>query len=171
MAFFSIRVTHDDLTPVLNRLRELAGPKRQSVLRAGGNTLLSITQGSFNSVGAAFRASPWAAKRDGTPSNLQKTTTLAHSWRLTVTPNGATVSTDREYAAIHQFGGIIRPKTAKALRFQSGGQWWTVKQVTMPARPMLPITPDGRLTDKAATLVARAMVRAIQMQAVPNRTA
>lgn len=160
MNAFTIRITHDSLTPCLQRLRSSAA-NPQPVLRSGGTALLALTQGNFNSVGAAFRAAPWPAKRDGSPSNLQLTTTLAKSWRLSVNARSATISTDRPYAAIHQFGRVIKPKSKPALRFQSGGHWWTVKQVNMPARPMLPITPDGRLTDRAAAVVVRAMERTI----------
>lgn len=40
------------------------------------------------------------------------------------------------YAAIHEFGGVIKPKTGNYLRFKTkDGQWRTVKEVTMPARP------------------------------------
>lgn len=40
------------------------------------------------------------------------------------------------YAAIHEFGGVIRAVRAKALRFRSeDGAWHTVKAVTIPARP------------------------------------
>jgi phage gpG-like protein len=39
------------------------------------------------------------------------------------------------YAAIHEFGGIIRPKRKKWLRFKTkDGRWHTVKEVTMPMR-------------------------------------
>jgi phage gpG-like protein len=41
------------------------------------------------------------------------------------------------YAAIHEFGGIIRPKNAKYLVFQIGGKWISTKKVTMPAREWL----------------------------------
>jgi len=41
------------------------------------------------------------------------------------------------YARIHELGGVIRPKTAKYLKFQIDGQWRSVKQVIMPARPFL----------------------------------
>lgn len=44
------------------------------------------------------------------------------------------------YAAIHQFGGVIRPKTKKALSF--GGRLYA--QVTMPARPYLGFDDDDR---------------------------
>jgi len=41
------------------------------------------------------------------------------------------------YAAIHQFGGVIKPKTAKKLKFRTpGGGFAVLDQVTMPARPM-----------------------------------
>jgi HK97 gp10 family phage protein len=49
-----------------------------------------------------------------------------------------TVGTNVVYAAIHEFGGIIRARKAKALRFKTkDGKWHTVKSVTMPARPYM----------------------------------
>lgn len=52
---------------------------------------------------------------------------------------------NRIYAAIHQFGGMIRPVNAKALRFQlASGGFAVVKSVTMPARPYLGISDDDR---------------------------
>lgn len=49
-------------------------------------------------------------------------------------------------AAIHHFGGVIRAKTAAALRFVvAGGGFATVKQVVIPARPALGVSgPDRR---------------------------
>lgn len=41
------------------------------------------------------------------------------------------------YAAIHEFGGTIRPVKGRYLRFQYKGSWHTVKSVTIPARPYL----------------------------------
>lgn len=50
---------------------------------------------------------------------------------------------NRVYAAIHQFGGIIRAKAAKALRFfLAGGGFAVVRQVVMPARPSLGVSDD-----------------------------
>lgn len=54
---------------------------------------------------------------------------------------------NRPYAAIHQFGGVIRPKRKKALRFRlAGGKgaFVTAKKVTMPARPFLGISAEDR---------------------------
>lgn len=47
------------------------------------------------------------------------------------------LSANTVYAAIHEYGGIIRPTQSDFLRFQIGGQWKAVKQVVMPERPYL----------------------------------
>ena len=49
------------------------------------------------------------------------------------------------YAAVHEFGATIRPRRAKALRFQiPGGGWVTTKRVTIPARPYVRPALDKR---------------------------
>lgn len=61
---------------------------------------------------------------------------------------------NRIYAAIQQFGGIIRAK-GKALRFRLfGGGFATVKSVTLPARPYLGVSDDDR-TDILDIIQAR----------------
>lgn len=48
------------------------------------------------------------------------------------------VGTDLEYAAIHEFGGTIEPKSRTFLRFEIGGQEiFTKGPVTIPAQPYL----------------------------------
>lgn len=48
------------------------------------------------------------------------------------------VATNVVYAAIHEFGGTIRAKAGGWLRFKTrDGQWHTVKEVTIPARPYM----------------------------------
>ncbi|SOD42327.1 phage virion morphogenesis protein [Nitrosovibrio sp. Nv4] len=47
---------------------------------------------------------------------------------------------NRIYAAIHQFGGKIKPKSAASLRFRlANGAFVSAKSVTIPARPYLGI--------------------------------
>jgi phage gpG-like protein len=41
------------------------------------------------------------------------------------------------YGAIHEYGGVIRPKAGQYLTFQVNGRWVRVRQVTIPARPYL----------------------------------
>lgn len=47
------------------------------------------------------------------------------------------VGTAKVYGAIHQFGGIIRPRQARRLAFRLGGRLVLARQVTIPARPFL----------------------------------
>ena len=51
--------------------------------------------------------------------------------------------TNSIYGAMQNFGGVIKPKSANALRFKiAGGGFATVKSVTIPARPFLGIDAD-----------------------------
>lgn len=159
------RMTRNDISPALTRLARSA-KRPEPVLRAMGTTFKSLTEGTFNSAGAAYRPKPWPAKRDGTPSILQKSTTMAKSFRLEVSGTYARVSNPAVYAAIHQFGGVIRPKTKKFLSFVgSDGNRHFVRKVTMPARPFFPVGSDGKLTAKAEEKIAAAGERVIARQA------
>ncbi len=62
------------------------------------------------------------------------------------------VGTNVIYAAIHQFGGVIKAKTSEGLSFnvpgfaaEGGGESFVnVQSVTMPPRPFLGIGPEDR---------------------------
>tara|TARA_R110002020_G_scaffold10801_22_gene41107 strand:+ start:28456 stop:28977 length:522 start_codon:yes stop_codon:yes gene_type:complete len=58
------------------------------------------------------------------------------------TDTGVAVGTNAIQGAIHQFGGVIRAKNAKALAFSIGGEKVFVQSVTMPARPYLGLSDD-----------------------------
>ena len=76
---------------------------------------------------------------------LSDTGRLKNSWRVDVSRNLATVSTNTEYAPTHQYGATIRPKMKKALRFRLGKAWVTKRKVVVPQRRMIP--DDGDLPD------------------------
>jgi phage gpG-like protein len=161
---FILRLFSNTVSPSITKLVSTA-KNPVPVLRAMGTTFKSITEGTFNSVGSSYRPKPWAPKRDGSPSNLQKSTTMAKSFALEVTSTYAKLSNPMKYAAIHQFGGTIKPVNAKVLRFKlPSGQWVSVKQVTIPARPFFPILND-RLTPAAEEKILRAGKRVIDQQA------
>jgi phage gpG-like protein len=66
---------------------------------------------------------------------------------------------DVVYARIHELGGTIKPKTAKALRFRlDDGTFVVVQQVTMPARPYLRPAADAEYP-KLAERIRRAYGR------------
>ena len=52
---------------------------------------------------------------------------------------------NRRYAAIHQFGGVIRARSAGGLKFRlPNGGFAVVAAVRMPARPYLGVNDDDR---------------------------
>jgi phage gpG-like protein len=157
--------TQDSLTPNLIRRLNLAANPGKAV-EAGLEVIAQIAKRAFNT--PSLRPSPWANKADGTPATLRLHQVLARSPRVIMSSkNEGTVGSDRHYAAIHQLGGrtpahVIRPKTAKALRFVIGGRVIFVKSVThpgsaVPARPYFPFYADGSLTTHARTRVEAAM--------------
>ncbi|PIE13824.1 MAG: phage virion morphogenesis protein [Rhodobacterales bacterium] len=88
---------------------------------------------------------------DGTewPANARGTSTLYQTGRLhdsidyQVGLGEVTVGSPLIYAAIHHFGGVIKPKNGKALAFMAGGDQVFAKSVTIPARPYIGISSDN----------------------------
>lgn len=109
-------------------------------LRGIGEYLVGSSQARFQSQ-TAPDGTAWAPLsqwyRDSKPFNKDKILTLrgylCSSIHWQVLPDQVLVGSNLEYAAIHQFGGIIRPKRAKALKV---GQR-IVSQVRIPARQYL----------------------------------
>jgi len=54
------------------------------------------------------------------------------------------IGTNKIYGAIHQFGGVIRPRSADALVFRMGGELIHARSVRIPARPYLGAGPADR---------------------------
>jgi phage gpG-like protein len=52
------------------------------------------------------------------------------------------------YSRIHEYGGTILPKKAKALRFKIGNKWVVTKKVNMPKRPYLIPAIQDKVEDK-----------------------
>ena len=81
----TLSVTHDSITPVLQKLAGQSGAVREAVLRAMVTTLKSITEGNFSAAGSAFRIAPWANKYGGSAATLRKSGTL---WKCSPHPRG-----------------------------------------------------------------------------------
>lgn len=150
----------DNISPALAKLAKGIANKKP-ILEAMGTQLESLTKRAFNEPG--LRPIPWKAKRDGSPATLRKNQLLVRSIRIVdLTNDHVTVGTDRRYAAIHQVGGVIRPK-GRALVFRIGGKTIFAKKVTIPPRPFFPFLGD-RMLDSAREkirLVAEAKIVAL----------
>jgi len=58
-------------------------------------------------------------------------------WQKGISEWSGRVGSPVIYAAIHEYGGIIRPINSEYLVFQIGGRWIRTKKVVMPARRWL----------------------------------
>lgn len=140
-------------------LRALArvGHEPAGMMRAIGDALVGTTHRRFES-GRDPEGKPWAPWSRGYAAITQSRSILRGrsgnaglmgSVTFKVEAGAVRVGSNKVYAAIHQFGGDIVPKTKKALFFFMGGAGGVVfgihaKKVTIPARPYLGFGPADR---------------------------
>ena len=124
------------------RVGQIASPEfRMRVLNVIGQEALHRVLQGFEKSKDPYGV-PWKSLqlRNGKP--LMDTGRLRNSINLRVVDAGHfEIATDVKYAKLHQHGGTITPKHAKALSFRAGKKRIFAKSVTVPARPFL---PDGR---------------------------
>jgi phage gpG-like protein len=70
--------------------------------------------------------------------------------------NFAAAGTAVPYAHVHQFGAVIRAKTPRGLVFRIGEQWVRKHEVTIPARPFLPVR-EGKLHPEDGEYIVRTL--------------
>jgi phage gpG-like protein len=172
VANFKFTVSRNDISPMLSAIARISRHPAP-VFRAMGMAFKSISEGNFNSAGMQYRPAPWPAKKDGSPATLKKSGLLWHSFHLTVSDQGATLSNPTPYAARHQFGdrdyvagvkqGVVKTKYANR-RYK--GSWQDVMSGSsgMPPRPFVPVDSSGRLTAAAYEVLKAAAYRAIMRQ-------
>lgn len=138
----SIRVEVDP--ELLDRLRGLEEADIAGAMAAVGEAIRTSALERFSREKDP-EGRPWKksirAQRDG-GKTLSVSRDLATSIHIESSAKGVEVGTNKEYAAIHQFGGTIRAKGGGLLRFQIGDQWISKKSIKMPARPYLGINEE-----------------------------
>ncbi|MDA8483595.1 phage virion morphogenesis protein [Pseudomonas resinovorans] len=142
----SVQSNLPKLQPLFVKLKELGGHP-QPLLKKIAYYGESSTRERFNSEtapdGQKWKESLRARLTGG--KTLTQDGHLGDSITSTANDQKAEWGSNRIYAAIHQFGGVIKPKSATALRFQIPGLGWvTRQQVTLPARPYLGISDDDQ---------------------------
>jgi phage virion morphogenesis protein len=136
-----------EFKPVIRALRDLASKLEDRRELMG--TLAGIMHHAVDSNFADEGRPRWVKLHDGTIASrskegrwpgqiLRRSGQLASSIQDHHDNDRAVVDTNKVYAAMHQFGGTIKPRTKRALKF--GGV--VVRQVTIPARPYLSLTPQ-----------------------------
>lgn len=139
----------------------LDGPGAQAVFDEIGQALVTSTVHRFERE-TGPDGQPWKPSRRAREEGGQ---TLTDKGRLrgSIThvagPTFVDVGTNVLHAAIHQFGGEIRPKGSGKLYIQRGGAVTAVvDSVTMPARPFLGVDDADR--DAISEILLDALERA-----------
>lgn len=156
MAGARLVVRIDDLLVggALGRLQKLGG-KPAAVMAAIGVGMVANTQARMDRgvdpdgaawaplypAYAALKRGPGILRESGMRGGLQGSITFKTFGA------GLIIGTNKVYGAVHQFGAVIRPKSAKALVFKlAGGGLVFAKKVTIPARPYLGFGAEDRDT-------------------------
>lgn len=151
------------LEQVERALRDTASPAQIAyALNALGRSLLTRIQLTFRQ-STAPNGSRWAPLKVRNGQPLRDTGRLYASITMKREEREVVVGTNVQYARVHQFGAVIRPKRGKFLRFPAGDGFAFARQVTVPARPFMPIDSSGQLdlppswTEGAINAMARAL--------------
>ena len=141
MELLDIKIDDSSVTFGLQKLqRKVSGDSQRRILQYLGETV---------------RGKIVQNKLSGRPGLKRKTGTLAKSisWELVGT-NAVQIGSNVTYAAIHEFGGVIKPRDKKYLRFKTeDGKWITTKRVTIPARPYFRPEIQDLFTSGTATTI------------------
>lgn len=103
----------------------------------------------------------WKPNAAGT-SILYQSGALANSIDYVATPDSIQVGSGLVYARIHQQGGKIEAKGAKALAFMVAGQFRLVQSVTMPARQYLGLSADNENENEIVEAAEDWLARLVQ---------
>lgn len=136
-----------DWSKLENKLNRLKRISFTALHKNIGEQLLSNTKDRFRKQKGPDNR-PWKksfrseTERQG--KTLMDTRRLYNSLGYKAFADRTEVGTNVKYGPIHQFGGVIRPKRNKYLKFKLGSSWRVVKKVTIPARPFLGFNNSDR---------------------------
>ncbi len=124
-------------------------PNTRPVMAAIGTHLVASTHMRFVTQKDP-EGQPWHILNPDYAEGKRNTRILTESGRLRDSINSrpgndhVLVGTNVIYAAPHQFGAVIVPKSASHLFFRMGGNLIVANKVTLPARPFLGISSDDQ---------------------------
>lgn len=148
MAGTSLRYElQDAVRPALQLLAARLGDLSPMMREIGGQLEASTVLRFEREVGPDGRGwLPSRRAREQGGQTLTDTARLRQSITHRAGPDSAEVGTNVVYAAIHQFGGTIVPKSAPKLVFTlPDGTLVFVDKVTIPARPFIGVSSDDEI--------------------------
>ncbi len=142
MSGVGIELSETGLGEALLKIDNIADAPKEQLAEGLGRLVQGQTRRRITDEKTAPDGTPWQENWAGT-SILYQSGALVQSIDYVATPDSVMIGSGLVYARIHQQGGKIEPKSAKALAFMVGNQFRLVQSVTMPARPYLGLSPDN----------------------------
>lgn len=157
---------HVDLAAVQARLEQIKrnGGNAQAALGAFGGVVLNRIRLGFR-MGRNPWGAPWLPVKLRRGQPLRNTGALQRSIALQQGANEVLIGTNHPGRNVHQFGATIRPKNVSLLRFPGPNGFIFAKEVTVPARPFMPINRANQvdLPQQWAVSGLEAMKKALQL--------
>lgn len=139
----AFEVTEQGLSQALLKIEGLANAPTEELADGIGRLVQESTRNRIRSSKTSPSGAPWKANRAGT-STLYRSGALERSIDYVASADSVFVGSGLVYARIHQAGGKIVPKTAKALAFMAGGRLVFARSVTLPPRPFLGLSAQDQ---------------------------
>lgn len=143
MSGVAIELHQSGLGEALLKVENIANAPTEQLAEGIGRLVQGQTRRRIEEEKTSPDGKPWKENWAGT-SILYQSGALSQSIDYVATPDSIMVGSGLVYARIHQEGGKIEPKSAKALAFMVGNQFRLVQSVTMPARQFLGLSPDNQ---------------------------
>ena len=143
MITYSVKVS-EDVTRMLNRVENRMPEFMRRLLGRTGQRIVTKTQVNYLT---------------GQVLHIRTGHLRESIFSKMIGPNAVEVGAAAIYAAIHEFGGIIVPRNAKALIFQINGRWVRVQRVVMPKRPFVEPAIDTFFSDGEAESLGEATLQ------------
>jgi len=150
MAGLRVDITTRGLDGALKKMARLSRFDKTVLLDQLGQLVEMQTKRRIAHEKRSPDGAPWKPNLEGT-STLFREGFLQGSIHHVTGPASVRIGTGLVYAAIHQFGGTIVPKTAKRLAFTLRGKSVFAKKVTIPARPYLGVSTENKAEIERAT--------------------
>jgi len=132
----AIEIVSEGLTEALLKIEGLAEAPRFELMDGIGRLVQEQTRRRIEEEKTAPSGAKWQPNIAGTPL-LYQSGALSRSIDYEAGETTVMVGSGLIYARIHQEGGTIRPRDARALFFHLGNSLIMVQSVDMPARPYL----------------------------------
>jgi phage virion morphogenesis protein len=143
MSGVALEITETGLTEALLTIDGIAEAPTGELMEGIGRLVQEQTRRRIEQEKTSPAGAAWQPNRAGT-SILFQSGALSRSIDYAAGEDSVQVGSGLVYARIHQDGGTIRPKNAKALVFQMGNQLVFARSVDIPARPYLGLSADNQ---------------------------